>query len=40
LFGITSWGDEDCLTDVPGVYTRIKSFLNWIARVRRDVETC
>lgn len=32
LAGIVSYGAQDCgLEDIPGVYTRISSFLEWIS---------
>ncbi|XP_063608356.1 trypsin-3-like [Penaeus indicus] len=30
LLGVTSFGPEDCSTDVPAVYTRVSSYSKWI----------
>ncbi|XP_011310877.1 chymotrypsin-like protease CTRL-1 [Fopius arisanus] len=33
VVGIVSYGETDCPSSAPGVFTRISSFTNWIARV-------
>ncbi|CAB3379986.1 Hypothetical predicted protein [Cloeon dipterum] len=33
LHGIVSWGDSDCGSTIPGVYTEVASFANWINSV-------
>nr|CAB3263600.1 MAM and LDL-receptor class A domain-containing protein 1-like [Phallusia mammillata] len=33
LIGITSWGDTKCKGDIPGVYTRVQSYMDWIEKI-------
>ena len=33
LVGITSWGDTECKLKVPGAYTRVQSYMNWIEKI-------
>jgi hypothetical protein len=40
LVGIVSWNHPDCLrTDKPGVYTRVASYLAWIAKAKAAVSS-
>ena len=38
LLGIVSYGSRDCGNGVPGVYTRVSSFLDWIYATRAAME--
>uniref|UniRef100_H2YK43 Peptidase S1 domain-containing protein n=1 Tax=Ciona savignyi TaxID=51511 RepID=H2YK43_CIOSA len=33
LVGITSWGDTRCKPNIPGVYTRLQSYITWMANI-------
>merc|ERR1711971_402538 len=38
LLGILSYGAKECGNGIPGVYTRVSSFLQWISRTRAAME--
>ena len=40
LVGITSWGDDNCLSDIPGVYTRVQSYAQWMDRIIENTNNC
>ena len=38
LLGIVSYGAKECGNGIPGVYTRVSSFLQWISNTRAAME--
>jgi len=38
--GVVSFGDEECDTSLPGVYSRVSKQLSWIQKVTERKDSC